>query len=142
MNGTDYIPLVNSFRQAQMRWRWSWTALPRRASSFLIGGSVVTGIALKETTEVQLAANSLFRMEGDSRGVIILCRSGSCWITQEGDPRDYYLRDKKSFTTHREGLVVVQALADTDIVISPDRGRSHARRISPQKEGWLQRLWC
>lgn len=88
MNGTDYIPLVNNFRQAKMR--------------------------------VQLAAHSLLRMEGDSRGVIILCRSGSCWITQEGDPRDYYLRDEKSFTINQEGLVVVQALADTDIVVSPD----------------------
>lgn len=99
------------------------------------------GTVLKETTEVQLAANSLLRMEGDSRGIIILCRSGSCWITQEGDPRDYYLRDEKSFATYREGLVVVQALADTDIVISPGRGEFHLRRISPLK-GWLQRQWC
>jgi hypothetical protein len=97
---------------------------------------------LKETTQVQLAANSLLRMEGDSRGIIILCRSGSCWITQEGDPMDYYLRDENSFATHREGLVVVQALTDTDIVISPGRGKSHVRRISPRKGGWLQRLGC
>jgi hypothetical protein len=99
------------------------------------------GAVLEKTTEVQLAANSFLRIESDSRGIIILCRSGSCWITQEGDPRDYYLRDERSFTTHQEGLVVVQALADTDIIISPDRGKSHLRRISPLKEGWLQRLW-
>jgi hypothetical protein len=55
---------------------------------------------------------------------------------------DYYLRNENSFATHREGLVVVQALTDTDIVISPGRGKSHVRRISPLKGGWLQRLGC
>jgi hypothetical protein len=118
------------------------------SDGFLGAGELVTnrkkredGTVLKETTQMQLAANSLLRMEGDSRGVIIRCRSGSCWITQEGDPRDYYLRGDKSFTTHREGLVVVQALTDTDIVISRERGKSYVPPISPLKEGWLQRLW-
>jgi Protein of unknown function (DUF2917) len=94
---------------------------------------------LKEGTEVQLATNSLFRIEGDSRGVTILCRSGSCWITQEGDPRDYYLGHEKSFTINQEGLVVVQALADTDIVIASDRRKSHVRKrwAGSQEKGVL-----
>ena len=46
---------------------------------------------LKEATEVQMPANSLLRVEGDSRGIKILCRSGFCWITQERDLKDYLL---------------------------------------------------
>lgn len=37
------------------------------------------GTVLKEATELQMPANSLLRVEGDSRGTKIVCRSGSCW---------------------------------------------------------------
>ena len=75
---------------------------------------------LKEATEVQMPANSLLRVEGDSRGIKILCGSGSCWITQERDLKDYLLGNKGDFTINRDGLVVVQALTDTEIVVSPE----------------------
>jgi hypothetical protein len=83
---------------------------------------------LKEATEVQMPPNSLLRVEGDSRGIKILCRSGSCWITQEGDLKDYLLENKRNFTIHRDGLVVVQALTDTEIVVSPEIERDSVKK--------------
>ena len=77
-------------------------------------------IALRETTEVRLAANSLLRIEGDSCGVIIISRDGSCWITQEGDPEDHFLENGESFTINRAGLVMVVALADAGITLKSE----------------------
>ena len=76
---------------------------------------------LKETTEVQMPRNSFLRVEGDSRGTKIVCRSGSCWITQEGDLKDYLLESERDFTVHRDGLIVVQALTDTEIAVSSEK---------------------
>jgi hypothetical protein len=79
---------------------------------------VTTGRALKETTELELPANSLLRIGGDSRGVTIICRSGLYWLTQEADLRDYLLRNEDHFRINRAGLVVVQALADARILLT------------------------
>jgi Protein of unknown function (DUF2917) len=83
---------------------------------------------LKETTEVQMPRNSFLRVEGDSRGIKILCRSGSCWITQERDLKGYLLGNKGDFTINRDGLVVVQALTDTEIVVSPEIERDSVKK--------------
>jgi len=48
------------------------------------------GTVLKEEAkELQMPRNSLLRVEGLSRGTKIFCRCGLCWITQEGDLKDY-----------------------------------------------------
>ena len=82
---------------------------------------------LKEATEVQMPANSLLRVEGDGRGIKILCRSGSR-ITQERDLKDYLLGNKGAFTIDRDGLVVVQARTDTEIVVSPEIERDSVKK--------------
>lgn len=88
--------------------------------SFLTGDSVRTPLALRNTTEVRLPARSLLRMQGNCRGVRVLCRSGICWITQEGDSKDYLLERNQNFAINQDGVVVVQALADTEILVSPE----------------------
>jgi phenylpyruvate tautomerase PptA (4-oxalocrotonate tautomerase family) len=82
--------------------------------------SVKTSLTLRKATELQLPARSLLRMEGDCRGVSVLCRSGLCWITQEGDSRDYLLEHKQNFSVNQDGVVVVQALADTELLVTPE----------------------
>jgi Protein of unknown function (DUF2917) len=77
-------------------------------------------LALRKATEIQLPARSLLRMDGSHRGVSFLCRSGLCWITQEGDSKDYLLEHKQNFTINQDGVVVVQALADTELLVSPE----------------------
>jgi Protein of unknown function (DUF2917) len=92
----------------------------RRPSSFLIGAYLKKSLALRKATEIQLPAKSLLRMDGNYRGVRFLCRSGTCWITQEGDSTDYLLEHKENFTINQDGVVVVQALADTELLVSPE----------------------
>ena len=83
---------------------------------------------LKEATEVQMPRNSLLRVEGDSRGTKILCRSGVLL----DHPRARFeaiisLGNKGDFTINRDGLVVVQALTDTEIVVSPEIERDSVK---------------
>ena len=75
----------------------------------------------EEAKEVQMPRNSFLRVEGDSRGTKIVCRSGSCWITQKGDLKDYLLESERDFIVHRDGLIVVQALTDTEIAVSSEK---------------------
>jgi hypothetical protein len=43
-------------------------------------------------------------------GVQILCAGGALWITQDGDPKDHFLKLGDRFTTTGRGRVVVQGL--------------------------------
>ena len=76
---------------------------------------------MKRATEVQMPRNSLLRVDGHGRGIKIICRSGSCWVTQEGDLKDYFLENKQDLTVNRYGLIVVQALTDTEIAVSSEK---------------------
>jgi hypothetical protein len=71
--------------------------------------------------KVPLPKGSLYRMEGNWRGHVISCQAGACWITQEGDPRDYLLETGKELTIDRAGLVVVQAITDGVIGLETSR---------------------
>ena len=75
----------------------------------------------EEAKEVQMPRNSLLRVEGVSRGTKIYCRCGLCWITQEGDLKDYLLESERDFIVHRDGLIVVKALTDTEIAVSSEK---------------------
>jgi len=79
---------------------------------------------MKKATEIKMPRNSLLRVEGDSVGTKIFCRCGLCWITQEGDLKDYLLESERDFTVHRDGLIVVQALTDTEIAVSSENTSS------------------
>jgi len=99
---------------------------------------VRAGIALRETTEARLAANSLLRIEGDRREVIILCHSGSCWITQEGDLEDHFIDSGECFAIDERGLVIVQALQETKIFLT------HGARVcarNPHLKQARQPIW-
>ena len=91
----------------------------RGLRSFLIGSHPKQSLALRKATQIQLPAKSLLRMDGTYRGVSFLCCSGLCWITQEGDSKDYLLEHEQNFTINQDGVVVVQALADTELLVSP-----------------------
>ena len=86
---------------------------------------------MKATTEVQMPRNSLLRVEGVSRGTKILCRCGLCWITQEGDLKDYLLESERDFTVHRDGLIVVQALTDAEIAVSSEKENTPSVHRAP-----------
>lgn len=62
------------------------------------------------TVEFALDANSLWRVEGNVRGLRIDCRQGYLWVTQEGSVADRILQPGQSFVATDGGAVVVQSV--------------------------------
>jgi hypothetical protein len=60
---------------------------------------------------VSLRAGDLLRLRSAS-GMVISCRSGTLWITQEQDTRDIVLRPGACFTLDRSGLALISSLGD------------------------------
>ncbi len=76
-------------------------------------------------TGVTLAKHHLWNIEGDRRGDVISCTSGTLWITQEGDMKDYILETGKDFWVTKSGAVVVQALENAQFKYSLNELESH-----------------
>jgi len=76
-------------------------------------------------TDLNLAAASLERGQlqrvQDARGSLVLCLSGSLWLTQEGDNRDVVLEAGDEARIDRDGLSILSALDDSSFVLSHDR---------------------
>lgn len=53
--------------------------------------------------------------EGEGRSIAVF--NGLVWITQEGDPRDAFIASGQTFTIDRPGLVLVDAMNDTDLIV-------------------------
>jgi len=47
-----------------------------------------------------------------------MCIKGSCWITQQGDLKDYFIESGDYFTISHWGLVMIQALQETKIILT------------------------
>jgi len=60
--------------------------------------------------DVCLTHNQVFKMDGDKRGIQIVCRQGNLWVTQADDLEDHVLKDGDRFIVARPGLVVIQGL--------------------------------
>lgn len=55
----------------------------------------------------------------DAQGASISVHSGEIWVTQEGDRTDYVLGTGERLVLQRDGLAVLQALADARVAIGP-----------------------
>ncbi|MBI5639194.1 MAG: hypothetical protein HZA17_02095 [Nitrospirae bacterium] len=66
---------------------------------------------------------SLLLIDGDGRGITVLCAEGAACLTQPCDPKDHILHSGETFIIDRKGLVAVTALTNARIRIniSPDR---------------------
>lgn len=82
-------------------------------------------------TEVELTAGDLWRMEGDNRWRMVVCRRGMIWITQECDLEDYVLTAGEMYVVTQPGKVLVQALDDACIEITSSARRSAYRGKYP-----------
>ena len=56
-----------------------------------------------------LAAGQVLTLD-DAAGLRILARSGTVWVTEEGDPRDHIVRPGDTLIVARGGRTVVQAI--------------------------------
>jgi hypothetical protein len=73
-------------------------------------------------TELNLAATPLTRGQlhrlQDARGSLVLCLSGTLWLTQQGDPRDIVLEAGDEGRIDQDGLSILSALSDARFVLS------------------------
>jgi len=75
--------------------------------------------------EITLPKHKMWTIEGDRRGDMISCLSGTLWITQEGDMKDYVLEAGRDFWITKRGEVIVQALEDTQFKFSLNQLKNH-----------------
>jgi hypothetical protein len=84
-----------------------------------------TKITQHTLTDINLAKHKLWEIEGDRRGDLINCLSGTLWITQEGDMRDYILEPGQNFWVTKPGVVLVQALESSKFKYSLNEVLNH-----------------
>jgi len=67
---------------------------------------------------------AFYQLSGDRRGAEIRCSRGALWVTQPGDPTDHILRAGEGMIVSRPGSILVEALADSAVQLTPaDRRR-------------------
>ena len=74
-----------------------------------------------ESIELVLEKLSVHHLDGDSRGTEIYCLQGILWVTQQGDGQDYILGSGDRFVVSRSGRVVIEAVSDAILRITPDK---------------------
>lgn len=84
-------------------------------------GGVVTTAAGRGHVSLALKGGHLIGLE-NGRGALVQLVSGQLWITQSGDYRDIIVEPGKSFRLDRDGLAVVMAIIDAQIVVTPHDG--------------------
>jgi hypothetical protein len=80
---------------------------------------------IRPITVITLSKNKMWSLEGDRRGDVISCMSGTLWVTQEGDLKDYIVESGRNFWVTKPGTVVVQALDDSKIKYSLNEMQNH-----------------
>jgi hypothetical protein len=75
------------------------------------------------TTKLTLAHRQVHKIE-DAGGMRISCRSGTVWITVDGDATDYVLERGEIFVAPPQARALVYALADARI----DLVECHSRK--------------
>lgn len=78
---------------------------------------------------IGMARGSLARIV-DGKGLALEVWDGELWITQERDPRDYFIRPGERFEVRREGLVLAYALRPSHITLTAVVPAHYARRIT------------
>jgi hypothetical protein len=61
--------------------------------------------------ELLLDRGELLNLGQKLQGLTIVCRAGTCWLTQTGDARDHILRGGHQFQVRAKGQLVLYATA-------------------------------
>ncbi len=86
---------------------------------------------LHTLNSITLAKFKTWSIDGDRRGDVISCSSGTLWITQQDDLKDYVVEAGKDFWVTRPGTVVVQALENAQFKYSLEELQSH---VEPNRQ--------
>ncbi len=72
------------------------------------------------SSTLTLSSSSVLAVQ-DGTGTRILCRTGSLWVTQEGEVKDSVVRPGEVLTIRRPGRTVISALeTSTLMLIGPE----------------------
>ena len=100
-----------------------------------------TKVNLHSLTNINLAKHKLWDIEGDRRGDMLSCLSGTLWVTQEGDMKDYVLEAGQNFWVTKPGSVVVQALENAQFKYSLNELKNHVQtNPQPVHQALLSRI--
>lgn len=82
--------------------------------------------------ELLLGQEELLDFGKRMHGTRISCREGRCWITQEGDSRDYILNEGSSLSVTTTGRLVVTAMGPCRILLnhSAPQGQRERKNFS------------
>ena len=90
-----------------------------------------------EALGLHLKHRQLLRLPADN-GARITCRSGSVWITRDGDAKDIVLERGQTFQSTRGDGIVIYALHDADIdVVESPAAPAHMPATSRLPAAWL-----
>lgn len=81
---------------------------------------------------VTLARDSLLAVR-DGAGTRIICRSGSLWITQEGEIKDTIVGPTDSFTLRKSGLTLVTALQSSSLTLMGPDAQDRGVQVQPHR---------
>ena len=71
---------------------------------------------------ILLPPQAVMGLEGERYGLIVRCHTGHVWLTQEGDPTDRALSTGDGLTVRGKGHIVLQALDEAVVSVSPAEG--------------------
>ena len=77
-----------------------------------------------ERATMELERLQILKLRG-ARGVRLVCKAGSLWITQEGVARDDFLVAGRAQELETDGTVVIEAMMPSSLAID-SRNRPHA----------------
>lgn len=77
---------------------------------------------------VVLRAGEVWSGRGASGGACVRVQCGTAWVTEEGDAQDHVLRAGEAHRVQGRGLVVIEAVEDTVLLVRPLEG--------PRDRGW------
>lgn len=81
--------------------------------------------------DIQLAHDEALSFNGDARGLVITCSSGTLWITIEGDNRDILLHPGERLQVAMKGKVVVEARRAAGMRVAIGAGTAGKTWLSP-----------
>ena len=84
-----------------------------------------TKVNVNTITDINLRKYKIWTLDGDRRGDVISCKCGSLWITQDDDLKDYILSSGQNFWVTKPGMVIVQALDDSQFAYNLNEMRDH-----------------
>jgi len=76
-------------------------------------------LLLNQELDLSLQPGQVLALNGDERGVQLVCSVGRLWVTQADDQEDYMLSGGDKFVVSKPGTVVVQAVRQGKLRLVP-----------------------